>query len=90
MGFDPDLASLGPGTVLQRMVFEDSFRREDHFYDMGVGSLDYKKYWQTSTVTSYRYTHFPLTAPRAQLLRIKRWFQDQFYTADDMVLSRSA
>jgi CelD/BcsL family acetyltransferase involved in cellulose biosynthesis len=90
VGFDPKLRAFGPGTVLQQMVLEDSFRRGDHLYDLGVGSLDYKRNWQTSTVTSYRYTHFPATDPRAQLLRVKRWFQDRFSNVDDLVLARSA
>jgi CelD/BcsL family acetyltransferase involved in cellulose biosynthesis len=90
VGFDPKLRPLGPGTVLQQMVLEDSFALGDHLYDMGVGSLDYKRNWQTSTVTSFRYTHFPASAPRAQLLRMKRWFQDRFSNVDDLVLARSA
>jgi len=90
MGFDPALATWGPGTVLQRMVLEDSFRRGDHLYDMGAGSLECKRHWETSEVTSYRYTHFPATVPRAQLLRMKRWFQDRFCTVDEVVHSRSA
>ena len=90
VGFDPNLSAHGPGTVLQRMILEDGFQRGDHLYDMGAGSLDYKRNWQTSQVTSYHYTHFPPTAPRAQLLRLKRWFQDRFCTVDDVVLARSA
>lgn len=90
VGFDPDLSAHGPGTVLQRMILEDGFHRGDHLYDMGVGSLDYKRNWQTSEVTSYRYTHFPRSVPRAQLLRLKRWIQDRFCTIDDVVLARSA
>ncbi len=90
VGFDPELSAHGPGTVLQQMVLEDSFRRGDHLYDLGIGSLDYKRHWETSQVTSYRYTHFPASATRAQLLRLKRWFQDRFANVDDIVLARSA
>ncbi|MFH1919750.1 MAG: GNAT family N-acetyltransferase [Planctomycetota bacterium] len=89
MGFDPDLAPFGPGTVLQRMVLEDSFRRKDYVYDMGPGSPECKRHWQTSVATSYRYTFFPANVARAQLLRMKRWFQDRFLTDDDVVLARS-
>jgi len=78
-GFDPQYAAAGPGTVLQYLMLQDSFRREDRCYDMGAGSLDGKRYWQTSLVTSYRFTHFPLSTARAQLLRIKRWFQDRIH-----------
>lgn len=90
MGFDPSLAALGPGTVLQKMMLEDSFRRGDHFYDMGVGSLACKRHWQTSVATSFRYTHFPSGVPVAQLLRIKRWFQDRFGSFGRAALINSA
>lgn len=75
--FDPKFSSGRPGMVLAWMVLQDSFRRKDRCYDMGVGSLDAKRYWETSIVTSYRYTHFPISAPRAQLLRMKRWLQQK-------------
>ncbi|MHC4177190.1 MAG: GNAT family N-acetyltransferase [Planctomycetota bacterium] len=78
-GFDPRFTTLSPGTVLQQMVLEDGFRRGDSFYDMGVGSLEVKRHWQTSIATSYRCTHFPATVARAQVLRMKRWFQDRIH-----------
>lgn len=78
-GFDPAFATLRPGTALQQMVLEDSFRRGDSFYDMGVGYLNVKRHWQTAVSTSYRYTHFPTTVARAQLLRMKRWLQERLY-----------
>jgi CelD/BcsL family acetyltransferase involved in cellulose biosynthesis len=78
-GFDPAFAALRPGIVLQQMVLEDSFRRGDRLYDMGVGFLETKRHWQTSLSTSYRYTHFPITVARAQLLRIKRWIQEKIH-----------
>ena len=77
MGYDPAMARLGPGSVLQRLVLEDSFRRGDRLYDLGVGSMDCKRHWQSSVASSYRYAHYPLTAPRTQLLRMKRWVQDR-------------
>lgn len=78
-GFDPAFSALRPGTVLQQLVLQDSFRRGDRFYDMGVGYLEVKRHWQTSVTTSYRYTHFPATVARAQLLRMKRWLQDRIH-----------
>lgn len=89
-GYDLGLANFGPGTVLQAMVLEDSFRRGDYFFDLGSGALHRKRYWQTATAASYRYTHFPAAAPRAQLLRMKRWFQDRFCRDDTLVEARSA
>ena len=78
-GFDPAFSSLRPGATLLRLVLEDSFRRGDTSYDLGVGSLDVKRHWQTSLATSYRHTYFPPTISRAQLLRLKRWFEDRLY-----------
>lgn len=78
-GFDPAFSQLRPGTVLQQMVLEDSFRRGDLLYDMGVGSLAVKRHWQTSIRTSYRYTHFPAKVAKAQLLRMKRWIQEKIH-----------
>ena len=88
--YDPRLAAFGPGTVLQRMVLEESFRRGDRVYDLGTSGLDWKRHWQTSTTTSYRYTHFPTGVPRAQFLRLKRWLEDRFCDEESVVRSRSA
>jgi CelD/BcsL family acetyltransferase involved in cellulose biosynthesis len=73
MGFDPEVAQLGAGRVLQHHLLRDSFERGDQYFDLGVGSLDAKRYWLTSVVTSYRATSFPPRNVRAQLLRLKRW-----------------
>ena len=72
-GFDPEFSAIRPGMVLERMILEDGFRRGDTCYDLGVGSLDIKEPWQTAMATSYRFTHFPTTISRVQLLRLKRW-----------------
>lgn len=90
MGYHPALAAFGPGTVLKKRIIEDSFRRGDHLYDMGVGSLHCKRHWQTSLATSFRYTHFPVSVPRAQLLRVKRWLHDRLYSEEQIAVSRSA
>ena len=71
MGFDASATKAGAGTVLMRRVIEDSFDRGDRRFDLGPGSLDCKRPWQTSLETSYRCTHFA-AAPRAQALRLKR------------------
>jgi CelD/BcsL family acetyltransferase involved in cellulose biosynthesis len=79
MGYDPELASVGPGTVLQRLVLEDSFRRGDVVYDMGAGYAECKRHWRTSLAASCRYTHFPWSVPRAQLLRLRRWIRNRWH-----------
>ena len=77
MGYDPALAARGPGTVLLRLLLEDCCRRGDTLYDLGAGYHESKRYWQTSQVTSYHYTHFPISVPRVQLLRLKRWLRSR-------------
>ena len=71
-GFDAQLAPHGAGSVLQARMIEDCFVRGDHTYDLGPGYLDCKRYWQTHTRSSDRYTHFPRHLPRAQIARAKR------------------
>jgi CelD/BcsL family acetyltransferase involved in cellulose biosynthesis len=79
MGFDPSAAALGPGKVLQYLMFQDSFARADTHFDMGVGSLDVKSHWLTSVTTSYRLTCFVSASLRTQLLRLKRWYVEHRY-----------
>ncbi len=79
MGYDPDFAAFGPGTVLLRNVLQDSFDRGDSYYDLGIGSLCCKRHWITDLVTSYRYTHYAAHDFQAQLLRMKRWYVRRIY-----------
>lgn len=79
MGFDPAAAALGPGKVLQYLMFQDSFARGDTHFDMGVGSLEAKSHWLTGVVTSYRLTCFGSASLRTQLLRLKRWYVARRY-----------
>lgn len=61
----------GAGNVLFVRMIRDSFGRDDTCLDLGPGSQEIKRRWSTQTVSSYRYTHYPLLAPRVQLLRLK-------------------
>jgi CelD/BcsL family acetyltransferase involved in cellulose biosynthesis len=73
VAYDSSLSQFGAGNLLYTYVIEDSLRRGDHFYDLGVGSLEIKRYLMTHMCPIYRFTHFHPTVARAQLLRIKRW-----------------
>ena len=68
-GFDPDVCPSGAGSVLMRMMIEDSCSRGDQVIDLGPGSLEAKRRWQTRLATAWRYTHFSPRSPRAQVLR---------------------
>jgi CelD/BcsL family acetyltransferase involved in cellulose biosynthesis len=74
-GYDPQRTREGAGNVLLAYALRDSFARGDRLYDMGVGSLQSKRHFQTRVVPILRYSHFPPLAIRAQLLRARRWWQ---------------
>jgi hypothetical protein len=74
-GYDGGLARVGAGSVLMHRMLQDSFPRGDHTFDLGAGYLESKRHWHTTQRYSYRSTHFALSAPRAQLLRAKRWLR---------------
>jgi CelD/BcsL family acetyltransferase involved in cellulose biosynthesis len=65
-----DAAAVGAGTVLQRMMIEDSCLRGDRLIDLGPGSSESKRHWQTRTAVAWRYTHYARGSPRAQLLNV--------------------
>jgi CelD/BcsL family acetyltransferase involved in cellulose biosynthesis len=73
LGYDPQFSHLSPGHVLYAYCVRDSFQRGDHTFDLGAGSEQAKHGWLTRIVTSRRYAYYPLAAPRAQLVRWKRW-----------------
>lgn len=73
-GFDAEAANEGAGTVLLYKMIEDGCRRGDRLIDLGPGSLEAKRYWQTRLATAYRYTIYP-SSPRAQLLRLLHWLK---------------
>ena len=60
-GFDPAVAPSGSGTVLLRLMVEDSFRRGDERIDLGPDSLEYKRRWATQNSNQ-----LPLSALRGR------------------------
>ena len=76
MGYDPEFASYGPGSVLIRRVIEDSCLRGDEEWNFGSGYIDVKRPWATGIRPSYRYTAFSTTSVPAQVLRLKRWWTE--------------
>ena len=63
--------------MLLAYTLRDSFARGDRVYDMGVGSLASKRYFQTRLLPILRCSHYPPEAPRTQVLRLKRWWQSR-------------
>jgi len=72
MGYDQAMAQSGCGNTLLAWTIRDCYERGDHWYDLGPGSLRYKRHYATGFETSYCYTHFPAANIRAQILRLKR------------------
>jgi CelD/BcsL family acetyltransferase involved in cellulose biosynthesis len=74
-GYDAERCREGAGNVLLAHTLRDSFARGDRIYDMGPGSLESKRHFQTRLLPVLRFSHFPLLAARTQLLRVRRWWQ---------------
>lgn len=74
-GFDRSVADAGSGGVLFARAIKDSFARGDKTYDFGAGWSEYKGRFRTSTETSYRFTHYPVTRLRSQGVRLTRWMK---------------
>lgn len=86
MGFDPEYAKQGAGTVMMSRMFEDSFARGDRTFDLGTDYLECKRHWVTSVAGSYRYSHYAGTG-KAQVLRAKR-FVDTWWHSREAVDSK--
>ncbi len=76
-GYDEDRSRVGAGNVLLAYTLRDSFARGDRIYDMGVGSYESKRHFQTRLVPILRYSHYPPAVLRTQVLRLKRWWQSR-------------
>jgi hypothetical protein len=74
-GYNANRSRAGLGNVLLAYTLQDSFARGDRFYDLGVGSLETKRYFRTSLLPILRFSHFPLLPARLQIIRAKRWWQ---------------
>jgi CelD/BcsL family acetyltransferase involved in cellulose biosynthesis len=75
VGFDPQRSRDGAGSLMCAYSIRDSFQRGDRLYDMGVGYSQTKRHLATRQVPIYRLSHFHPLGAKAQLVRIKRWFE---------------
>lgn len=74
MGHDRDERYEGAGTVLMMHMLRDSAERGDTLVDLGPEYLECKRNWLTRLAASGRATYYPPAALRAQVLRLKRWW----------------
>jgi CelD/BcsL family acetyltransferase involved in cellulose biosynthesis len=75
MGYDQSLAREGAGSVLAARMIEDSCARGDRQINLGAGSLDCKRHWQTSLEPTRRCIAYAPGSWRAQAVRWKRTVQ---------------
>lgn len=76
-GFDAEQFQHGAGTLLLAEAIRGSFARGDRWYDLGAGSLEAKRYFQTEWRPIFRFSHYHPGTLRAQLLRARRWAQSR-------------
>lgn len=74
-GYDAEASRDGAGTVLLHHALRDSMARGDSLYDLGPEYLSSKRQWLTHLEQSYRLLHYPLAAPKAQLVRLRQWMK---------------
>jgi CelD/BcsL family acetyltransferase involved in cellulose biosynthesis len=74
MGHDADEKYEGAGSVLMMHMLRDSAQRGDKTIDLGPEYLEAKRNWVTRIAKIGRATHYPPSALRVQLLRLKRWW----------------
>ncbi|HAH43570.1 MAG TPA: hypothetical protein DCM07_01705, partial [Planctomycetaceae bacterium] len=61
-------------TLMARMV-QQSIQDGETSLNLGLVGNTLSGMWSNEQQTSYRCSHFPLLAPRSQLLRVNRWIQ---------------
>jgi len=71
IGYDAAMGKAGAGNLLYVSALEDSFRCNDHTYDLGPGTLDCKLSLQPEIVDIKQYTHFAPLGVKAQAMRLK-------------------
>ena len=70
LGYDRDLAKLGPGNYVEELAIQDSFARGDHLYELGPDAEESKRQLRTRLEPIWQYTHYPRCV-RSQLMRCK-------------------
>jgi hypothetical protein len=75
MAFDSSAANHGALSVLLLHMIRDSCQRGDTLIDLGPQAPQSARHWTTRIATAYRYSHCPLLAVKAQLLRAQQWLK---------------
>ncbi len=83
IGYDADMSRDGVGNLLTMNAIKSACQHGDRTYDMGPGSLEYKRFFATDVVPIMQYNHYA-TTPKAQGLRLKHCAQ-QWWTPASLV-----
>ena len=70
LGYDPEMAKLGPGNFVEELAIQDSFGRGDHTYELGPDAEESKRQLRTRLEPIWQHTHYP-RCMRSQLMRWK-------------------
>jgi CelD/BcsL family acetyltransferase involved in cellulose biosynthesis len=74
-GFDKDVCDAGVGNLMWLKTIQASIEAGDYCFDMGPGSLDYKKFYATRNVDCTTLDYFRSLAPKAQLIAWNRLWE---------------
>ncbi len=70
-GFDSGLSQSGVGNLMWLETIKASIEANDHTFDMGPGSLDYKRHYYTRLCDCQTIDHYRRFAPKAQAIALK-------------------
>lgn len=60
--------------LISKMI-QQSIQEGEHSLNLSLLNPQIANLWKNEEKTSYRCSHFPITVPRSQLLRMNRWLQ---------------
>jgi len=74
LGHAPAAAPETITTLISEMI-QQSIQDGEQALNLGLIGLPSVSIWRNEIQNSYRCSHFPISVPRAQLLRLNRWMQ---------------
>ncbi len=80
-GYDASCCNAGIGNVMWLESIKASIEAGDHTFDMGPGSLEYKRHYCTHMHDCLTLDHFSKSSTRAQLIALKHDFSSWWSSA---------
>ena len=75
LGHRPDVPREAVTALISRMI-QQSIQDGEHALNLALLGPKLAGEWKNQNKKSYRCSHFPVTVPRAQVLRINRWINE--------------